>query len=196
MSGRIQEMGQSIREYRAERAERKRRYLKGCYEEIRAEFRGQLEFLAEEERRKTGKDSRGVIESVYLYRLMTSSCTESYESLLGMADASLYLDAEKTEIYWFPAMIYRNIEKDMEEVGAFLRKRFIRVEEYELLRLKRELLKDDWKLLQEMFPLLVEESADILSGSGLPLASSLQIISGDYMDKPEIKGKLMLEKEE
>lgn len=70
------------------------------------------------------------------------------------------------------------------------------MEEYELLRLKRELLKDDWKLLQEMFPLLVEESADILSGSGLPLASSLQIISGDYMDKPEIKEELTLEKEE
>lgn len=52
MSGRIQEMGQSIREYRAERAERKRRYLKGCYEEMRAEFRGQLRFLEEEQRRK------------------------------------------------------------------------------------------------------------------------------------------------
>ena len=73
----------------------------------------------------------------------------------------------------------------MEKVEDCLRKKFIRLKEYELFRLKRILLEDDWKILQEIFLLLMKDSINILTDSSLQLENELQILAGNYMDRPE-----------
>ncbi len=63
---------------------------------------------------------------------------------------------------------------------------FDRLKEYELFQLKQILLKDDWKILQEVFLLLLKNFIDFLTDSSPRLESELQILAGNYMDHPEI----------
>ena len=54
----------------------------------------------------------------------------------------------------------------MEEVKKRLKKKFIRIEEYELLYLKQRLLEDDWEILEACFLELVSSAAPVLRESG------------------------------
>lgn len=121
-----------------------------------------------------------------MYRLVTSVYTEGYEVILGIANSDLYLDENKSEKFWFPELVYKNIDEDMKEVENRLQKKFLRLETYELFRLKLILLEDDWKLLQEVFLRLVKDLIGVIIESPLQLNGELQILSGNYMDKPEI----------
>lgn len=74
----------------------------------------------------------------------------------------------------------------MSAVERLLRKSFIHLEEYELFQLKKILLNEDWKLLQKIFLHLIKDFIGFIIDSPLQLESELQILSGDYMDKPRV----------
>ena len=119
-------------------------------------------------------------------RLLSSVYTESYEAVLGAANSDLYLDENKSEIYWYPDLVYKNIDKDIKNVEAFLRKEYIHLEEFEIFQLKKILLNDDWKLLQEIFLYLLKNSVELIANYSIILEEEIQIFSGDYMDRPEV----------
>ena len=152
------------------------------YEGLAPDFQKALIRLIDEQSKK---DSMGKIQYIYLNRLLSSVYTESYVFVIGMAGSELFLDENKSQIDWYPKLVYENINKDMEKVEDCLRKKFIRLKEYELFRLKRILLEDDWKILQEIFLLLMKDSINILTDSSLQLENELQILAGNYMDRPE-----------
>lgn len=180
---RIQELEQWVRAPWTERTRIKRDFLMEHYEELVPDFQEALIHLID---RQSKKNSMGKIQYIYLNRLLSSVYTESYISIIGMAGSELFLDENKSQIDWHPQLVYENIDKDMGKVEEHLRKKFIRLKEYELFRLKRILLEDDWKILQEIFLLLMKDSINVLTDSSLQLENELQIISGNYMDRPEV----------
>lgn len=181
---RIQEMEESIREYWTERTRIKKDFITEHYEKLKLQFQKILKTLVDEQC-GVGRDAQKKIQSVYLYQLRTSTYTESYETILGMAASNPYLDENKSQTYWYPELVYKNIGDDMKAVELCLRKKFIRIEAHELFRLKLILLNDDWTLLQEIFLKLIKDSMDLIMNSPLQLESELQILSGNYMEKPE-----------
>ena len=183
---RIQGLERSIRGYWDERTETKRRFLLGHYKEMKPGFDIKLMEMKKEQAQKRSGGEGKKISSIYLVRPMTSIYTESYEMILGMADRDLYLDEDRSEVYWYPELVYKDIDGDMKEVEHFLKKRFVRLESYELFYLKKILLDDDQKLLQEVFLHLLEDTMDQLLDHALPLEDELQILSGDHMDEPEV----------
>ena len=78
----------------------------------------------------------------------------------------------------------------MEEVKKRLKKKFIRIEEYELLYLKQRLLEDDWEILEACFTGLAGSAAPVLRESGLKTESVLKVMSGSYMEQLKLQGSL------
>lgn len=183
---RIEELEKSIKEYWANRTELKKNILLNQYVELNQEFKEKLMYLIEKQSKRKEGDNQKKIKSIYLYRLLSSVYTENYEAVLGISNSDLYLDEERSETYWFPALVYKNIGEDFKEIETLLRKRFIRLEEYELFQLKKILLNEDWKLLQEIFLHLMKDSINMIIDSSLPMENELLILTGNYMDKPEI----------
>lgn len=183
---RMQELEQWVRESWTERTRIKRDFLMEHYEELAPDFQEALIRLIDQQ---SQKNSMRKIQYIYLNRLLSSVYTESYVSIIGMAGPEQFLDENRSQIDWYPQLVYENIDNDMGKVEERLRKKFIRLKEYELFRLKRILLEDDWKILQEIFLLLVKDSLNVLSDSSLQLENELQILSGNYMDRPEVLWK-------
>lgn len=180
---RIQGLEQWVREQWTERTRIKRDHLMENYKEMVPGFQEVLICLIEEQRKM---DTMRKIRYIYLNRLLSSVYTESYVSIVGMAGSELFLDENRSQVDWYPKLVYENIDKDMRKVEDHLRKKFIRLKEYELFQLKRILLEDDWKILQEVFLLLIKDPIDLLTDSPLQLESGSQILSGNYMDRPEV----------
>lgn len=179
------ELMEAIKEYWDERTRTKRDFFLSNYMELEPEFDNRLKFLVDCHSEKVKDGCQKKIKYIYLCHLMSSSCTESYQATLGMSSSMLYLDENKSETYWFPEAIYKNIDQDMDKIKAHLRKKFIRLEEYELFSLKQKLLSDDWKILKECFLLLIKNSIDLVLGSSLPLDDEFEVLAGEYMDKME-----------
>ncbi len=187
---RMKELENAVKKYWEERTEKKRSYLEQHYEEMKPELQKKLKWLLDDQKNKEKDGGHRKIQSLYLYRLLTSAYTESYEAIIGMANSDLYLDEDKSETYWFADLVYRDIDEDMKEIEVLLRKRFIHLQEYELFQLKNILLNDDWELLQEIFLHLIKDSIELVLNSGLRMESELQILTGNYMDRPKVLGNI------
>lgn len=178
---RKKELEDYISEYRKNRNEKKRAYLTQNTSKLISAFQSKLNILILEQINRQ-KDDGDKIKFIFLCRLMSSSYTESYEAILGMSNSMLYLDEKKSQVYWHPEPIHETINKDMEEVEAILRKKFIRLQDFELFYIKQKLLYDDWKLLQKFFYAMSKQSVGFIMDSPLRLENELLFLSGNYME--------------
>ncbi len=186
---RKKDMEQYIEEYRAERIRLKKMNLEAIRAKLQPLFKEKLKQLAADQLRKR-RGSPEKAEALYLCRLLSSGYTESYESVLGLGGSLLFLDKRRSETYWCPEYLYKDLESDMEEVKKRLKKKFIRIEEYELLYLKQRLLEDDWEILEACFLELVSSAAPVLRESGLKTGAELKVMSGSYMEQLKLQGSL------
>lgn len=139
---------------------------------------------------KQKTEGQNKIKYLIFQRLLSSGYTGSYELSVGMSNAKLYLDEQIVYEYWKPDFIYEDIDRSMEEVKKILGKKYVRIEDYELLRLKQQLLFDDWTLFVEI---LKRESRKIIQSvieSDLILEDEIQVLYGNYMDKLRIAYKI------
>ncbi len=183
---RISEMENSVKKNWCLRTNVKRKFLNEHYMELKPDFDEKLYNLFEQQKNRSKHIKGRKIQSIYLNRLLSSVYTESYEAVLGAANSDLYLDENKSEIYWYPDLVYKNIDKDIKDVEVSLRKEYIHLEEFEIFQLKKILLNDDWKLLQEIFLYLLKNSVELIANYSIILEKEIQIFSGDYMDRPEV----------
>ena len=183
---RISEMENSVKKNWCLRTNVKRKFLNEHYMELKPDFDEKLYNLFEQQKNRSKHIKGRKIQSIYLNRLLSSVYTESYEAVLGAANSDLYLDENKSEIYWYPDLVYKNIDKDIKDVEVSLRKEYIHLEEFEIFKLKKILLNDDWKLLQEIFLYLLKNSVELIANYSIILEKEIQIFSGDYMDRPEV----------
>ena len=183
---RCNELEEWIEEYRKDRKEKKSDYLANNLSSMESLFYEKLELLVKEQTDLQESETERKVKYFYLCRLMSSEYTESYESILGLSTQMLYLDEQKSQVYWFPHMIYKNIQMDMKEVEQIVRKKFLRLEAAELFYLKRKLLGDDWDLLQKCFSDLIKGAMEVFMNRSLKLEKELVVLSGNYMDHLQI----------
>lgn len=183
---RCNELEECIEEYRKVRIEKKSDYLANNLTSMETLFYEKLELLVKEQTSLQESETEREVKYFYLCRLMSSEYTESYESVLGLSTQMLYLDEQKSQVYWFPHLIYKNIQMDMKEVEQIVRKKFLRLEASELFYLKRKLLGDDWSLLQKCFSDLIKGAVEIFKNRSLKLEKELVVLSGNYMDHLQI----------
>ena len=183
---RCNELEECIEEYRKVRIEKKSDYLANNLTSMETLFYEKLELLVKEQTSLQESETEREVKYFYLCRLMSSEYTESYESVLGLSTQMLYLDEQKSQVYWFPHLIYKNIQMDMKEVEQIVRKKFLRLEASELFYLKRKLLGDDWNLLQKCFSDLIKGAMEVFMNRSLKLEKELVVLSGNYMDHLQI----------
>lgn len=174
-----------IEEYRAERIELKKNNFNELNMKLKPVFCDKLNFLIEDQRLEKREGPK--VEVFYLCRLLSSDHTESYRSVLGISNARLFLDRNRSQTYWYPEHIYKGIENDMTEVEKRLRKKFVRIQEYELLYLKYRLLMDDWEVLKDCFGELAREHIHILGDSCVDTEPEIKVMCGDYMEQLQLK---------
>ena len=51
-----------------------------------------------------------------------------------MSSNMLYLDEDRSQVFWYPELFYRYVNTDLADVEKVMRKNFQRLEEYELLK--------------------------------------------------------------
>lgn len=176
------DLEQYIEEYRIQRLKSKRGRIGDIKQKLRSVFCEKLNLLIEDQQ-LTKREGPGKIEVFYLCRLLSSGYTESYESIIGLSNALVFLDKNKSQTFWYPKHIYNSIENDMNEVEKRLKKKYLHIEEYELLHIKQLLLLDDWEVLEDCFVGLVQEHLKILTNSYLDFESELKVMSGNYMEQ-------------
>jgi len=185
---RVDEMEEAIKNYWNECIEAREAELCKHEDKLEKEFRQNLIILKDEQIKKQVDGKQKEIRYLYLCRLNSSVYTQSYELILGMSSARLFMDEHKSMIYFCPYIIYESIDEDMEEVKKRLGKQFIRLQDYELLCLKLRLLDKNWNLTKKYYQRMIEKSQDIIIAGPLRTERELLILCGDYMDEmPVIK---------
>ncbi len=172
-----------MNDYRSKRIEQKRRVLNTDRTELNRLFCEALDNLIGQQADRQRDGELKKIRYAYLCRLASSRYTESYKVLLGISDSMLYLDDRKTEVLWYPAPIYQNIKRDMDQVRDLLEERKEKAENNEFLVWKQKLLEDDWELLKEQFPELIQENFYRILKNSLLIEEHFSALCGDYMER-------------
>lgn len=172
-----------MNDYRSKRIEQKRRMLNTDRTELNRLFCEVLDNLIGQQADRQRHGELKKIRYAYLCRLASSRYTESYKVLLGISDSMLYLDDRKTEVLWYPAPIYQNIKRDMDQVRDLLEERKEKAENNEFLVWKQKLLEDDWELLKEQFPELIQENFYRILKNSLLIEEHFSALCGDYMER-------------
>lgn len=181
-----------IEEYRAERLRLKNDKLVQLIAELEPVFCEKLNFLIKDQLIKV-RQCPGDLEIFYLSCLQSSGHTESYDSIAGISNAQLFLDNNKSQAYWCPKQIYKDMDYDMKDMEKRLRKKIVRLEQYELLYLKQLLIMDDWEVLQQCFCELIHKHLELLIESPLDFQPELKVMCGNYMDRLQLKQSFKIE---
>lgn len=190
---RYKEMEAYLEEYRIDRRILKKSILEEKYTLLIPPLFTVLDDLIQEQVAMQESGEQGRIKYLVFQYLLTSGYTGSYEMAVSLSNSALYLDENMICAYWKPELIYENTDKDMEEVKRRLNRKFIRIEEYELLHIKQKLLLDDWELFADTLKKMSDEIFGKVIESALLLEDEVQILCGAYMDKLEIVHKIKSE---
>lgn len=180
---RCTELGDYIEEYRTKRLSKKKDSINGKYDVLLTLLIDVLDVLIQEQCMKQKEGKQGKVKYIIFHSLLTSVYTGSLEIAVGMGNSMLYLDKYMSYTYWKPELIYKDIDKDMEDVRRLLGQKYIRIEDYELLFLKRKLFLDDWTVFCEILKKIKENIAEKIQGSSLLMEDNVQILCGGYMEK-------------
>ena len=133
-------------DYCHRRKEEKIEYLNSHYDDLLEQLWALVETLIQDEAEQQAAKEQGKIKYLIFSRLRSSEYTGSYEMLVAMSNDTLYFDDNMSCRYWMPDILYQNLEEDMKHVRKILGNQYLRIEEYEMLRVKQNLLLDDWNL--------------------------------------------------
>lgn len=178
---RYKEIEEHLEEYCKHRIDLKRLFLSENIMQLITSFQNKLDTLIMEQVQRDVK-----IKYIFACRLLSSTYTESYQWVLGMSNSMLYLDEGKSLAYWYPELIYKDVNIDMKEVEKNLRKKFIRLEDFELFNVQVKLLDDDGELLQDFLGMIFKQSLRLIINSDLQLENELLFLCGNYMDDLKI----------
>ena len=187
---RCKELEHYIEEYRANRLNRKRAEITATPDTLLPSLTDALDILIQEQCRMQREGSQEKVKYILFHPLLTSVCTGSLETAAGMGNFMLYLDKHMSYTYWKPESIYQDMDKDMEEVRRLLGQKFVRIEEYEMLFLKRRLYLDDWTLFCEALKPAMGSIEEKIKDSALLVEEEVQVLCGGYMEKLDIVGSM------
>lgn len=106
---RREELVEYIKIYRDTRKQNIRTFLTENILEIIPSFQEKINFLINEQIKK----QRNVeIKFIFLCQTLSSGYTGSNEVILGMSSNMLYLDEDRSQVFWYPELFYRYVNTD------------------------------------------------------------------------------------
>lgn len=180
---RREELVEYIKKYRYERKQNIRAFLTENILEIIPSFQEKMKCLINDQMKK---QRNAKIKFIFLCQVLSSGYTGSNEAILGMSSNMLYLDEDRSQVFWYPELFYRYVNRDLNDIEKIMRKNFRRLEEYELLYIKRHLLNDLWELIPEFFCTVVKQSGSFFTNSSLCLEDEVFFLCGKYMDSLKV----------
>ncbi|GEM_PF-898910 len=133
--------------------------------------------------RKT--EDQDKIQFLFIFRLLTSNYTESYELALGFCNSLMYLDDNLSFVYWYPNSVFENVNADLQQLQKFVKNKFIRMEKHELFYLKQLLLNDSWLAFQKVIKQVMSELVNNINFDPRIFNERINIVCGDYMGAAE-----------
>lgn len=120
---------------------------------------------------------------VYLavFHLTSSLLTKSYTHQICLMDEALYLDNRELEISWYPTFLYDGLEQEESLLVKELRKRFVRITDYEIQYMLLKTLQEYKKLLEVYIRGVCCELPQREPFMELKKARPFYVIYGDYM---------------
>lgn len=190
------ELKDYIENYRKERICKIEMVLKSKEKELTPRFLSKLDKLIMEQIKRQSEGEQSKTKHLSLCSLGSSSYTESYESYFWLSNSQLYYDKSKSYVYWRPDYLYDNLDSDMKEIERLLRRRFIRIEAFELFALKQKLILDDWMAFETSFCNLAKIGKEVIINSSLQVEDEILILYGDYMERLRVIGRMKMLKGE
>lgn len=172
-----------IKEYHEIREQNIKTFMTKNITEIIPLFQAKLRFLITEQIKKQRSED---IKFIFLCQTLSSGYTGSNEAILGMSSDMLYLDEDRSQVFWCSELFYRGVDEDLAEVEKILRKKFQRLEEYELLYIKQQLFNDIWDLIPGFFCTMLKQSINLITDSPLCLEDEVFFLCGKYMDSLKV----------
>lgn len=174
-----------IEEYRRKRIEQKKRMLKTDRTRLSHVVCGALDALINQQEDRQLNSGQKEVRYIYLCRLASTGgrYTQSYKVMLGMSNSLLYLDENRSDVFWYPEPIYQGMKEDMEKLQKLLSAKGMNPAEEAIGDWKQNMLDDNWELLKEQFPELMQENFQRITESALLVADRISVLCGDYMEK-------------
>lgn len=138
------------------------------------------------ERQKTDTWRPAYLSVFYLH---SSSLTGTYQYLVRLMNEKMYFDDNFEEFEWFPAFLYGTMEEEKEVLSYELKRKFVRVKEYEINYGLRQLTKEYKKVMEVYLTKMLCYLHENLSFIELEKEESFHFLFGDYMG--EIKSILI-----
>lgn len=122
----------------------------------------------------------------------SSICTDKIEIYIDALDDGFYLDEQETAECYYPLFLQRQYQKDIGELVRQVQKQFIRLQEHEIVEIKRKYIELYAQILFEMIKSMSDLIVREMNGSGIKITGQFKLAFGRYMDKASI----IYEKEE
>ena len=180
---RCAEMKKYIKSYCRVRKIEKRKFLNNHYDDTLEQLMEIMDALVQDVEKKQALNGHEKVKYLVFHRLLSSGYTGSHEISMAMSSDALYLDEKMSCVYWKPEIFYCGLENDMKQVRQILSKKYLRIEEYELLRIEQCLLSYDWELLCEFLSWEAARLIERMKASSLELEDEIQVLCGCYMDR-------------
>ena len=186
---RLEQMEEYVREFWDEHIRLKEVEIQKKDSQLEYDLKLKIDSLVNEQVVRQQGDNQRIIKYIFLCKLHSSGYTGSYEVVLGMSDDQLFLDENRSYLYWYPSHIYDSLDKGMAEVEKQIKKKFIQVEASELFYLKQRLLSDYWNMLENSFVRISDRIRDYIMDSSLLLDQYFLLLCGNYMDQLRIASR-------
>lgn len=183
---RREELSEFIKEYCEIRKQDKRNFLNENNSNTISSFQERVIILINQQRQRQKRELTKKMKYIFLCRTLSSNYTGNYEAILGMSDEMLYLDENRSQVFWYPELFYSGINEDLKTVEKILSEKFLRLEDSELFHIKAQLLNDNWVLVSEFYHTMSKQSVSLIKNSELHLEDELYFVCGNYMDNLKI----------
>ncbi|MDD6626884.1 MAG: hypothetical protein PUF03_01375 [Lachnospiraceae bacterium] len=154
--------------------------------EVWQELKDILRDLLQKIRIMQEQNEKGEIQ-YFIFNFMESGVyTDKIEIYIDALDDGFYLDEQEAVCSYCPCFLQKLYQRDIEGLVRQIQKQFIRLQEYEIVEVKRKYIELYDRIMYEMIKSLSELVMREITGSGIKTAGMLKIAYGRYMDKAVI----------
>lgn len=133
--------------------------------------------LLQEEGRK------GAVYYIYLSKLNSDVILNRYGYQIDIFNEEFYLDDEEVYDYLDMSYVFCGIDEAMERIERDLKKKILRVKEYEIFELKQLLINDYYIICQETITKLIPYINKIDEYKKMKKGNVVKVLIGGYMDE-------------
>lgn len=107
---------------------------------------------------------------------------DNLEIRIDALDDSFYLDEQESEEYYHPVFLQDRYIKDLDFLQKKAGEKYVRLQNYELIDIKKEYASFYQSILLRMLESLITVIMESIADSGVLMADGFKIIFGEYMD--------------